>query len=131
ARVHLPVDSPHGAPPSIVASVRGKRERERGADSNIARDAYRAAVCLHDRAADGEPETDTGSMGVGLLPERDEDARQIVRRYTGTRVAYDEFHTPVGRPRRDVDLSSLGRELDRVAAEVGEHLQQTLAVRRQ
>src|SRR5690606_39968887 len=76
-------------------------------------------------------ETDTGSMGVGLLPERDEDARQIVRRYTGTRVAYDEFHTPVGRPRRDVDLSSLGRELDRVAAEVGEHLQQTLAVRRQ
>ena len=65
------------------------------------------------------------------MPERYEDARQIVRRDTGARVPYDEFHTPVCRTRRDVDLSSLGRELDRVATEVGEHLQQTLAVRLQ
>ena len=105
------------------------------------------ALGLHERAADGEAEPGAGSPARDLRPvEAVEDERQVGGVHAGAVVGHREAHRRARRagegaamagrsfarvgacPDRDRHVPAGRRELERVVEQIGDHLQQAVAV---
>src|SRR5690606_13757977 len=98
--------------------------------AHAALDVNPAAVRLDDPLDDGEAEADPvpfGTVAAGL-PEAVEDVGQVLFADPDPRVRdRDAELGPLDR-RVDCDAAALGRELDGVADQVGEHLEHALPI---
>src|SRR6266480_2980000 len=124
-RVRLP-DSPTGSGGSRSRYREG--EGKTASMSGLTLDTDAAAMRFDDPLHDRESEADAAARRFPRLPEPVEDVRQFLGRDARTRVANGEFHRGFTRRRADLDASILGSELDGVATEVREDLQEPLAV---
>ncbi len=115
----------------------GRAARERNLDpegaaaAGLAGDADAAAHPLDDLLGDGQPEPGAAvvpARRVLGLRERPEQAGQALRRHADARVGDLDAHAgdvrAGGKPRHVRDDAAAGRELDRVAQQVDEHLAQ-------
>jgi hypothetical protein len=86
------------------------------------------AVRVDDAFRDREAEADAAAIAAARLPEAIEQVIEMLLRNARTGVGDAEHDLHLVRPRREHDAPAGGRELDRVADEVAEHLEQTAFV---
>ena len=106
----------------------GDREEKSASASRCAFDPDASAVSLDDPFGDGKSEPGAETPGTGCLPESIKDTRQVLRRDTRARIRHseDDLVVPRGRTHRDTTASL--RELDRVADQVLEHLEESIPI---
>ena len=96
--------------------------------SDDALDPDTAAVCLDDALRDVQAKPRACAPRLARLPEPIEQVRQALRGNSRSRVGDAEHHLATGGARANIDAAAPRRELERVADEVGEDLEDTTAV---
>src|SRR5688572_27715239 len=82
---------------------------------------------LHDRKSKAETAIRPGGGGIGL-PEPFENMRKKLRLDTDTRIGHNDFNERVHSLQQHLDISTLGRELDRIGKQIPDDLLQTVGV---
>src|SRR5690606_33282866 len=114
--------------PASASSTRRHGHEEPRAAALLALDPDAAAVRLDDALGDGEAEADAAAARVAGLPEAVEEVRELIGRDAGPGVADLEAHLVAIAFDVDAHAPAFGRELDGVADEVAERLEQAVAV---
>src|SRR5688500_18784119 len=104
----------------------GNGEEERAPMPRRALDPDASSMRLDDTPGDGESETGATTPRPGRLPEAVEDPRQVVGGDAAARIGDPEDDPLIRRGRASRDPAACRRELDRVANEVLEDLQQSI-----
>src|SRR5690606_6034933 len=105
-----------------------QQEPEGAAFAHPAVDADRAAVGLHDTLGDGEAEARAALLATVRAPEALEYAVQVLRVDAGTGVGDRDANPALRRRRGNLDAAARGYELERVAEQVREHLEDAPAI---
>jgi len=113
---------------TLLCGCLGNRKGEGRAPRRRALDPDATAVSLDDALGDGKAEPGPLTVRAGRLPESVKDARQVLGRDARARIrdVEDDLAIPRGRTYRDTAASV--RELDRVADQVLEHLEQPVPI---
>jgi excisionase family DNA binding protein len=104
----------------------GEIERAAAAKSALCPDS--STVCLDDALGGGEPQPRAAAVGSPDLVEPLEQVREVLGGNARARIRHPEEHFLPLRSRADRDAATGRRELERVADEILEHLEKTLAV---
>src|SRR5690606_17995255 len=104
------------------------REPERAACPRSAQRLDPAAVCFHDSFRDGEPQPRSVWIARPVRPESIEQMRQMIRRYSGSRIGHEEPHLAIERLDANDHLSARRRELESVSQQIRQHLKQPLLI---
>src|SRR5690606_17179009 len=96
--------------------------------ADVALDPDPPPVCLREATGDGEPEARSLARTLARLPERIEEMRQLRLGDAGTGVRDREPHLPLRRLGPNGDRAPGRRELEGVADQVGEDLEDPVPV---
>jgi hypothetical protein len=86
------------------------------------------AVSLDNSLGNRQSQPGTASLGFARLPETVEQVRQILSCDSGAGIGDAKQHAAIARFGRDRDATSASGELERVADQVLEDLQQAVAI---
>src|SRR5512143_3097604 len=107
---------------------RGKGEEEGAPVSGLALHPDAAMVGLDDALDDGEPQPGAQALRLPGLPEALEEVRQILGGNSAARVAHPEQHVAFSDGRPDDETAARAGELEGVADQVLEDLQEPVAI---